>query len=139
MNATELLCDELTLSPERAARILRMTSLVALVVVISMALRVPEVAVSAYMIFFFAQRDLATTVKTGAAALIALTVALALCFVGFLVSIAEPAVRLPLMVALAFGGMYLMHATPAGALGLIVGFVYFSALPFAHQVPLPEA
>ena len=107
MTATELLRDELTLSPARAARMLRMTTVVALVVVISMALRVPEVAVSAYMIFFFAQRDVATTLLTGIAAVIGLTVALVLCFLCFLVTVDEPGLRLPLMVVLAFGGVQL--------------------------------
>jgi multidrug resistance protein MdtO len=139
MVATELLRDELTLSPERAARIARMTVLVALVVVISMALRVPEAALSAYMIFFFAQRDVVLTVLGGVAAAIGITLALALTFIVFLVGIGEPGLRLPLMVACAFGGMYLMRATPAGALGLIVGFVIFYSLTYADQVPSPEA
>src|SRR6266404_1739570 len=116
-------CANAPLSPGRTARILRMTSLVALVVVISMALRVPEVAVSAYMIFFFAQRDVATTLLTGVAAVIGLTIALVLCFLCFLVTVDEPGLRLPLMVVLAFGGMYLMRATAAGALGLVLGFI----------------
>ncbi len=139
MTATELLRDELTLSPARTARILRMTVVVALVVMISMALRVPEVAISAYMIFFFAQRDVATTVLTGTAAVVGLTIALGLCFVCFLTTLAEPAARLPVMVVLVFGAMYLMRATPAGALGLIVGFIAFYALTFADQLPSPEA
>jgi multidrug resistance protein MdtO len=138
MTATELLRDELTVSPARTARMLRMTMIVALVVVISMALRVPEAAVSAYMIFFFAQRDVATTVLTGVAAVIGLTVALALCFLCFLVTLSEPGLRLPLMVALAFGGMYLMRATPAGALGLLLGFITYYALTYPDQVPSPE-
>ncbi|MCU1281212.1 MAG: Fusaric acid resistance family protein [bacterium] len=138
MTATELLRDELTLSPARTARMLRMTTIVALVVVISMALRVPEVAVSAYMIFFFAQRDVATTLLTGVAAVIGLTVALVLCFLCFLVTVDEPGLRLPLMVVLAFGGMYLMRATAAGALGLVIGFITYYVLTYADQVPSPE-
>ena len=52
-----LLRAELTLVPERTARMARMTLLVMLVVLISMALRVPEAAISAYMIFFVARDD----------------------------------------------------------------------------------
>src|SRR5437899_7963283 len=121
MTATELLRDELTLSPARAFRMVRMTVLVALIVVISMAVRVPEVAISAYMIFFLAQRDVATTVLTAVGGLLGVTVAIALCFVCFLLTIAEPAARLPLMIALAFTGMYLMRSTPVGALALLLG------------------
>jgi multidrug resistance protein MdtO len=139
MKATDLLRDELTLSPARTARMLRMTATVALVVVMSMALRVPEAAISAYMIFFFAKRDVATTVLTAAAAVIGLTVAIALCLLCLLMTVAEPALRLPLMVALAFGGMYLMRATPIGPLGLLVGFVTFYASTYPDQLPSPEA
>jgi multidrug resistance protein MdtO len=139
MTATELLRDELMLSPVRTARIMRITLLVALVVVISMALRVPSAAISAYMIFFFAQRDVAMTVFAGIVAIIGLTLSLILCFVCFCVTLAEPAARLPVMVALAFGGMYLMRATPAGAIGLLLGFIGFYALTFPDQIPSPEA
>jgi multidrug resistance protein MdtO len=104
-----------------------------------MALRVPEVGLSAYMIFFFAQRDVATTVLTAVGAVIGLTVAIALVLICILVTTDEPALRLPLMVALAFGGMYLMRATPFGPLGLLVGFITFYALTYPDQVPSPEA
>jgi multidrug resistance protein MdtO len=127
------------LSPPRTARIVRMTVLVALIVIISMALRVPLVGISAYMIFFLAQRDVFTTMRTAVGAIVGVTVALVLCFICFLLTTAEPALRLPLMVALAFGGMYLMRATPAGALGLIIGFITFYGLTYADQVPSPEA
>jgi multidrug resistance protein MdtO len=141
MTATELLRDELTLTltPARTQRMLRMTAIVALVVVLSMALRVPDAAISAYMIFFFAQRDVATTVLSGVVAVIAVTLILALCFICFLLSIGEPALRLPLMVVLAFTGMYLLRATPVGPLGLLLGFILFYALTYPDQVPSPEA
>jgi multidrug resistance protein MdtO len=138
MIATELLRDELTLSPARTRRMVRMTVVVALVVVISMALRVPEAGLSAYMIFFFAQRDVATTLLTGVAAVVGVTIALASCFVSFFVTLDEPGLRLPLMVAVAFAGMYLLRATPAGPIGLLVGFVTFYGLTFADQLPSPE-
>jgi multidrug resistance protein MdtO len=139
MTATELLRDELMLSPARAARIARMTVLVALIVVISMALRVPNVAISAYMIFFFAQRDVATTARAGFAGVVGVTLAIALCFVCYVVALAEPGARLPLMIALAFGGMYLMRATALGPIALLLGFVTFYTLTFADQEPSPEA
>jgi multidrug resistance protein MdtO len=135
----QLVRDELTLSPARTARMLRMTAIVALIVIVSMALRVPEAAVSAYMVFFFAKADVATTVKTGIAAVVGLTVALALAFVAFLFSLDEPALRLPLMAGLTFGGMYFMRASPIGALGLIVGFIATYSLTIADQYRSPEA
>jgi len=139
MTAIELVRDELTVSPLRRARMLRMTAIVVLIVVTSMALRVPEVALSAYIIFFIAQRDVALTVGAGIGAAVAATLAIALCFVCYSLSIGEPAVRVPLMVALVFGGIYLMRSTPAGLLGLLFGFFTFYTLTLADWVPSPEA
>jgi multidrug resistance protein MdtO len=139
MTAIELVRDELMVSPPRMARMLRMTAIVVLIVMIAMAKRVPEAAVSAYIIFFIAQRDVATTVGAGLGGVLGVSFAIALSFLCFLLSIGEPALRVPLMVALAFGGMYLMRATRAGALGLLLGFVPFYALTFADWVPSPEA
>src|SRR5689334_12534847 len=57
-----LLHDELSdISPVHWSRMLRVTVLVALLTIISMALRVPEAALSAYMIFFVSKPDVATT------------------------------------------------------------------------------
>jgi multidrug resistance protein MdtO len=139
MTAAELFRDELMLSPARTRRIVRMTVLVALIVILSMALRVPEVAISALMIFFLAKRDVATTVKTAVGGVLGVTLALALCFLCFTLTIGEPAARLPLMVLLAFMGMYLMRATALGPLALLLGFVAFYGQTFPDQVPSPEA
>jgi len=119
-----------------------MTALVALVVVVSMALRVPEAAVSAYMIFFVLQADAPTTVRTGVALVVGLTLALALCFLFFSLTLAEPVLRVPIMALLIFGGMYLMNAlrgSPLAALGLVFGFITSYSLTYADQVPSPEA
>src|SRR5262249_15167836 len=134
----EVVRDELMLSPERTARIVRMTVVVALVVAISMALRVPEAALSAYMIFFFAQRDVVLTVKAGLAATVAITVVLSITLVALLVAVDEPAVRISVMVLAAFAGLYAMRTTPAGPLALITGFLIFYGLTYADQLPLPE-
>src|SRR3954467_14480309 len=71
--AAQLLRDELTVTPDRWSRMLRMTALVAVVVVLSNVLRVPQLALSAYMIFFFQKSDVVTTVRTGIAAIVGLT------------------------------------------------------------------
>jgi multidrug resistance protein MdtO len=137
--AWQRLRDELTASPDRRTRIVRMTAIVAIVVVVSMALRVPDVALSAYMVFFVTQADAATTVRTGVGLVVGLTLALALSFVFFSIALGEPALRLPLMALLTFAGMYLMRASPAGPLGLMIGFVTAYSLTYADQVPSPEA
>src|SRR5712671_3188298 len=92
--AMQLLRDELTLTPDRWARMLRITALVTIVVVVSNALRVPELALSAYMIFFFSKSDVVATIRTGIAAVVGLTVLLALMFVIYSATFGEPALRL---------------------------------------------
>src|SRR5919198_270789 len=88
--------DELTeLSPARRSRMLRMTALVVVVTIVSMALRVPEVAISTYMIFFFSRSDVLTTVRTGVGGIVGVTLTLAFTFVLFLLTLAEPALRVP--------------------------------------------
>jgi len=139
MTAIEVLRDELMLSPPRTARIVRMTVVVALVVVVAMAKRVPEAAASAYIVFFIAQRDVATTVGVGVGAVAGVTLAIAQCLLCYMVSLGEPALRVPLMVALAFAGLYAMLATRLGVIGLILGFITFYSLTFADWVPSPEA
>ena len=139
MSASEVVLDELMLSPPRVARMVRMTVVVGLVVIISMALRVPSVAVSAYMVFFVAQQDVGLTTKTAIGGVLGITAAIALCFVCLLLVIDEPALRIPLMVVLAFTGVYLMRTTPTGGLALLVGFLAFYGMTMPDQVSSPEA
>jgi multidrug resistance protein MdtO len=132
--------DELTgLSPARRSRMLRMTALVVVVTIVSMALRVPEVAISAYMIFFFSRSDALTTVRAGVGAIVGVTLAIALLFVFYLTTFAEPALRVPAMACITFAGMYVVRASPAGPLGLLIGLVVAYALTFADPGTPPEA
>jgi multidrug resistance protein MdtO len=140
MSVIDVIRDELlVVSAPRMSRILRMTAVVALVLMFSMAKQIPDVALSMILIFAFAQRDVTLTVTVGVIASLAVTVAIALALLCFVLGIGEPAVRVPLMVAFAFGGMYLMSASPVGAIGLYFGFVPFYALTFADWMSSPEA
>src|SRR6266851_5539522 len=89
----QLFRDELTLSRPRTFRMFRMTALVMLVIVISMALRVPNAALSTYMIFFVSKADVATTARIGIGGLLGVTIAILLSFVLYSVAFSEPAVR----------------------------------------------
>jgi len=134
----QFLRDELTLSRPRTFRMFRMTALVMLVIVVSMALRVPNAALSAYMIFFVSKADVAATAKVGIGGLLGATIAILLSFVFYSVAFSEPAVRLPLMACAAFFGMYFLRTSPAGVLGMLIGFVTTYALTLIDQVPSPE-
>ena len=120
----ELLRAELTLTPERTARMARMTVLVMLVVLISMALRVPEAAISAYMIFFAARDDGPSSVKSAIGLIVAITGALLVGLVLLSLTEGEPVLRLAGVVALTLVAMYAQRRSPKlGLLGYAVGFV----------------
>jgi multidrug resistance protein MdtO len=134
-----LLRDELTgLSPARRSRMFRMTALVMIVTIVSMALRVPEVALSTYMIFFFSRPDAAATVRTAVGGVVGVTLAIALIFVFYLTTFDEPALRVPVMASIIFAGMYVMRSSPAGPLGLVIAIVTGYALTFPDRGAPPE-
>ncbi len=116
----------------------RMTALVMLVVIVSMALRVPEAGLSTYMIFFISKADVATTARVGIGGMVGVTIALMLSLVFYSVAFSEPAVRLPLMACATFVGMYFLRASPKGVLGMLIGFVTTYALTLIDQVPSAE-
>jgi multidrug resistance protein MdtO len=131
--------DELTgLSPARRSRMLRMTALVVVVTIVSMALRVPDVALSAYMIFFVSKADVVTTVRTALGGIVGATLAIALTFVFYLTTLSEPALRLPAMACIIFAGMYVVRSSPAGPLGMLIAVVTGYALTFPDRGASPE-
>jgi multidrug resistance protein MdtO len=135
----ELLRAELTLAPERTARMVRMTVLVMGVVLISMALRVPEASVSAYMIFFLSRDDAPSTVKSGIGLIVAVTGAVLVALLVLSFTDGEPALRLGAMAALTFGAMYAQRSSPKlGLLGFGIGFVATMLLVYVDVFQTPE-
>ena len=135
----ELLRAELTLTPERTARMARMTLLVMLVVLISMALRVPEAAISAYMIFFVAHEDAPTTIRAGIGLVVSISVAVLVALVLLSLTVGEPVLRLGGVATLTLGAMYAQHRFPGlGLLGYAVGFLTAIFLVYAGHFPTPE-
>src|SRR2546425_10162607 len=61
----QFLRDELAVSPSRWSRMVRITVVVSIVTVVSQALHVPDLGVSAFLILMVSASDVATTLRTG--------------------------------------------------------------------------
>jgi uncharacterized membrane protein YccC len=111
---------------------------VVLCVIISMALQVPELALSAYMIFFFSKETKALTTMAGLAGLLGLTIAIGVTLELYKFTYGHPELRIPVMAIALFVGMWLSRVFVIGALGFIIGFVVSYSQSIAQQVPSPE-
>ena len=109
-----------------------------LCVIISMALQVPELAVSAYMVFFFSQKTKALTTIAGLIGLIGLTLSISVTLLLYKFTYGHPELRIPVIAIAVFLGMWLSRIFVIGVLGFVVGFVIAYSQSIAEQVPSPE-
>jgi len=109
-----------------------------LCVIISMSLQVPELAVSAYMVFFFSQKTKALTTLVGILGLIAITIAIGLTLWLYKFTYGHPELRIPVMAISVFLGMWLSRAFVIGILGFAIGFLVSYSQSIADSVPSPE-
>ena len=111
---------------------------VVLCVIISMALQVPELALSAYMVFFISRETKALTTITGLGGLIGLTIAVGATLELFKFTYGHPELRIPAMAIALFVGMWVSRILVIGSLGFIIGFVLSYSQSIAEQLPSPE-
>src|SRR5262249_5784065 len=97
---------ELAPSPDRKTRTLILVCGVVLCVTTSMDLQVPEVAVSAYMVFFISKENKTVTTIVGVLGLIGLTIGIAVTLLLYQFSYGHPELRIPSMAIFIFLGMY---------------------------------
>jgi uncharacterized membrane protein YccC len=128
------------LAPTRARKI-RTAILVSgavLSVIISMTLQVPEVAVTAFIIFFISQPTKQLTTVTGLLGAIGLTVGIGVSLLLYKVTYGHPELRIPAMAIAVFLGMWLSRAFVIGPLGFIIGFFIALTQSYGEGVPSPE-
>src|SRR5215468_4301089 len=126
-----LLRRELRPTPGRLGDSVRIVVVVLAVVAIAETFRIPEIAVSAYIVLFLSGREAASTVRTALISAIAVVLAIFATIAVFLLSLSEPALRIPLMAVMTFGAMFLSRASPLGP----VFFVAADAACFGRAVP----
>ena len=111
---------------------------VALCVIISMALQVPELALSAYMVFFVSKENKRLTTITGIGGLIGVTIAIVGTLLLYKFTYGHPELRIPGMAIALFFGMWLSRALTIGPLGFVIGFVVAYSQSIGEQIPTPE-
>jgi uncharacterized membrane protein YccC len=128
------------LAPTRAREI-RTAIIVAgsvLCVIVSMALQVPELATSAYMVFFVSKESKALTTITGVGGVIVLTIGLGATLLFYKFTYGHPEVRIPGMALALFLGMWLSRVLVIGPLGFLLGFVVAVSQSVGEAIPSPE-
>lgn len=130
--------DELKPYEGRLGQTVRMTVLVMVIVAVSMALRVPEAALSCYLVFFAARDNAASSIQIGLALIAAASVGILLAFIFLMISADEPGLRLLFVAIFTFAGMFFSQASRLGPISATVGFVFAFALTLYDEVPIPE-
>src|SRR5437867_1464215 len=124
-----------------SARKIRTAIIVAgavLCVIISMALQVPQLATSAYMVFFISKESKLLTTITGVGGVIVLTIGIGATLLLYKFTYGYPELRIPGMAIALFLGMWLSRALVIGPLGFIIGFVVAYSQSIGEQIPSPE-
>src|SRR5438132_5918995 len=124
-----------------SARKIRTAVIVAgavLCVIISMALQVPELSVSAYMIFFVSKETKFLTKLTGLLGLIGATIGIGTTLLLYKFTYGHPELRIPGMAIALFLGMWLSRVFVLGPLGFIIGFVVAVSQSVGEEIPSPE-
>jgi uncharacterized membrane protein YccC len=128
------------LAPTRARKI--RTAILAggavLCAIISMTLQVPEVAVTAFLVFFISKPTKQLTTLTGLLGAIGLTLGIGISLLLYKFTYGYPELRVPGMAIAIFLGMWLSRVLVLGPLGFIIGFFTALTQSFGEAVPSPE-
>jgi multidrug resistance protein MdtO len=133
-NLVALLRPELRPTPGRLEDSMRIVVVVLAAVAIAETFRIPEIAVSAYIVLFLSGREAVTTVRVSLAAGIAVVLAIFATIAVFMLSLSEPALRIPLMAVTTFGAMFLSRAATLGPVFFVAGFVIAYGLTLGDEV-----
>src|SRR6516165_10370135 len=124
---------ELRPTPGRLGDCVRVV-VVLIVVAISETFRIPDIGLSAFLVLFLSGREAASTVRTALAAGIAVVLAIFATIAVFMLSLSEPALRIPFMAIITFAAMFLSRASPLGPVFFVAGFIVAYGLTLGDQV-----
>jgi multidrug resistance protein MdtO len=133
----EWLRRELAPFPGRKPMTIRLVITVAIVTMVSLALQVPQLAFSAFFVFFVTKENRVLTAFTGIIMICGATIATALNLFLYSYTFDYPELRVPIMAGFIFGAMFLSRTFVIGPLGFVIGF--FSALMQTIGESAPDA
>ncbi len=129
-----LLRRELRPTPGRLGDCLRIVGVVLALVAIAETFRISEIALSGYIVLFVSGREAVTTILTALLAGIAVVLAIFVAIAVFMLSLSEPALRVPLMAAMTFVAMFLSRTATPGPVFFVAGFIIAYGLTMGDQV-----
>ena len=129
---------ELAPSHDRTVRTLILICGAVLCVIISMTLQVPEVAISAYMVFFISKENKTVTTIVGVLGMVGVTIGIAVSLLLYKLTYGHPELRIPSMAVVLFLGMYLSRVLTLGPLAFLLGFIIAATQSIGDLLPSPE-
>jgi multidrug resistance protein MdtO len=128
------LTRELRATPSRLADSLRIVVVVLIVVGIGETFRLPDIALSAFYALFLARREAVSTVLTAVITIIVGAAAIAATIAVFMLSLSEPALRIPLMAIATFVAAFLAQTATLGPLFFTGGIIVAYGLTFGDEL-----
>src|SRR4051812_33165751 len=129
---------ELAPTSARKIRTAIMVAGAVLCVIISMTLQVPQLATSAYMVFFVSKENKLLTTITGVGGVIVLTIGIGATLLLYKFTYGHPELRIAGMAIALFLGMWFSRVLVIGPLGFLLGFVVAVSQSVGEEVPSPE-
>ena len=129
-----LLRRELRPTPGRLSDCVRIVVVLLSVVAIAETFRLSEIALSGYIVLFLSGREAVTTILTALLAGTAVVLAIFVTIAIFMLSLSEPALRIPLMASMTFVAMFLSRTVTPGPVFFVAGFIVAYGLTMGDQV-----
>ena len=125
---------ELRPTPGRLTDSMRIVAVVLIVVGIAETFRLPDIALSAYIVLFLSRGEAVSTVLSALISGIAGVVAIVATIAVFMLSLSEPALRIPLMAVATFGAAFLARTATLGPVFFTGGFIIAYGLTFGDEL-----